>query len=97
MDYKRLRYRAGIGRYIPKRLHPVLLYHHIGSNSRPSRSYLEPELFEEHLRHLRDGGIHSGRRGAEAKDQIFSGVTAALPGPAITKGVDYRLVGDFGQ
>jgi peptidoglycan/xylan/chitin deacetylase (PgdA/CDA1 family) len=58
MDYKRLRHRAGIGRYIPKRLYPVLLYHHIGSNGRRSRSYMEPVLFEEHLRHLRDGGYH---------------------------------------
>jgi len=36
-------------KYLPKRLTPILLYHHLGSIGRRSRSYLEPELFEKQL------------------------------------------------
>jgi len=43
-------------RYLPARLVPILLYHHMGSIGRRSRSYLEPSLFERHLRHLRETG-----------------------------------------
>ena len=50
MGYEWLQHRRGINRYIPKRLYPILLYHHIGSIDRLSRSYMEPALFEKQLR-----------------------------------------------
>jgi peptidoglycan/xylan/chitin deacetylase (PgdA/CDA1 family) len=36
-------------KYLPRRLTPILLYHHLGSIGRRSRSYLEPKLFEKQL------------------------------------------------
>ena len=43
-------------RYVPRRLVPILLYHHFGSVGRPSRSYISPALFHDQLRCLRDRG-----------------------------------------
>lgn len=45
-------------RYLPKRLIPILLYHHLGSIGRRSRSYMEPSLFERQLRHLKDAAYN---------------------------------------
>jgi peptidoglycan/xylan/chitin deacetylase (PgdA/CDA1 family) len=42
---------------LPRKLPPILLYHHIGGIERLSRSYLSPELFESHLRHMRRAGF----------------------------------------
>ena len=44
-------------RYVPKRLTPILLYHHMGSIERPSRSYLDPELFEKQLSYCAESGF----------------------------------------
>ncbi len=43
-------------RFVPRRLTPILLYHHFGSIGRRSRSYIEPALFERQLGHLRRSG-----------------------------------------
>jgi len=43
-------------RYAPKRLIPILLYHHLGDMGRPSRSYLRPELLEKHLGYIKKTG-----------------------------------------
>lgn len=50
-------------RYIPRRLTPILLYHHMGSIGRPSRSYLRPACFDRHLEYM-------GRRGLEVNDLL---------------------------
>ncbi len=44
-------------RYLPRRLVPILMYHRMGSIGRPSRSWLEPDLFEEGLDRLKRGGF----------------------------------------
>lgn len=44
-------------RYIPKKLTPILMYHHMGSIERPSRTYLEPELFEKQLAYCAESGF----------------------------------------
>ncbi|MCX6353637.1 MAG: polysaccharide deacetylase family protein [Candidatus Aureabacteria bacterium] len=43
-------------RYLPARLVPILLYHHLGSIGRRSRSYLDPSLFDRQFRFLRETG-----------------------------------------
>ena len=43
-------------RYVPGRLVPILLYHHMGGIGRPSRSYLDPALFENQLDFMKRGG-----------------------------------------
>lgn len=45
-----------MNRCLPSRLVPILLYHHMGGIGRPSRSYLEPALFEAQLETMRRGG-----------------------------------------
>lgn len=44
-------------RYFPGKLTPILLYHHMGSIERRSRSYLEPELFEKQLAYCAGAGF----------------------------------------
>lgn len=44
-------------KYFPGRLTPILLYHHLGSIERRSRSYLEPELFERQLAYCAGAGF----------------------------------------
>jgi len=44
-------------RYLPRRLVPILMYHRMGSIGLPSRSWLEPDLFEEGLDRLKRGGF----------------------------------------
>jgi peptidoglycan/xylan/chitin deacetylase (PgdA/CDA1 family) len=43
--------------YVPRRLTPILLYHHLGSIERRSRSYLEPTLFEKQLAYCAESGF----------------------------------------
>ncbi len=54
MDSNRLHGRPGMIRFLPRRLNPILLYHHLGTIGRPSRSYMEPALFERHLNYLQE-------------------------------------------
>lgn len=44
-------------RYFPRRLTPILLYHHMGSIERRSRSYLDPKLFERQLAYCAESGF----------------------------------------
>ncbi len=44
-------------RYFPRRLTPILLYHHLGSIGRLSRSYLDPEAFAKQLLYCREAGF----------------------------------------
>jgi peptidoglycan/xylan/chitin deacetylase (PgdA/CDA1 family) len=44
-------------RLLPGRLVPILMYHHLGTIGRPSRSYLDPALFEKQLAYLKGNGF----------------------------------------
>jgi len=46
-------------RWFPRRLVPILLYHHLGSIGRRSRSYLSPDLFRMHLAHMKGRGYRA--------------------------------------
>lgn len=43
---------------VPKKLVPILLYHRFGDIGRPSRTFLDPSLFEKQLRRIRDYGYN---------------------------------------
>lgn len=43
-------------RYLPSRLVPIALYHHLGDIGRRSRSYMDPSLFERHLGYFEQSG-----------------------------------------